>query len=162
LDEAERALVHDLVHVRLALNDGKVAREAMRDAEVDEFQTYAEWLKRELEANADGDTRYSVTVLHDALSGFIAIEPAKGRVTARVLGADSAAARTLAATRERLREERAQWVYFDRSLRLHRGKKTYFFKPIQRMDWTRTRALLDAVDIVIGGIRDERSRSHDE
>ena len=106
--------------------------------------------RRELDANADGDTRYSVTVLHDGRSGFIAIEPANGRVTVRVLAADSAAARTLAGTRERLREERAQWVYFDRALRLHRGEKTYLFKPIHRMHWTRSRALLDAADIHIG------------
>ncbi len=32
LDERERALVHDLVHVQLALNDGKLGKEAMADA----------------------------------------------------------------------------------------------------------------------------------
>jgi hypothetical protein len=32
LDEADRALVHDLVHVRLALNDGKIGQAAMLDA----------------------------------------------------------------------------------------------------------------------------------
>jgi hypothetical protein len=157
LDEAERALVHDLVHVRLALNDGKVGRAAMREAGADELQTYAEWLKRELDANADGDACYSVTVLHDARSGFIAIEPAKGPVTVRVLAADSAAARTLAGTRERLREERAQWVYFDRALRLYRGEKTYLFKPINLMHWTRTRALLDAADVTIGSMQEGKS-----
>ena len=61
-----------------------------------------------------------------------------------------------------LREEHAQWVYFDRSLRLYCGEKTYLFKPIQRVNWTRTRAMLDAADIVIGGTRMERSRNHDE
>jgi hypothetical protein len=153
LDEAERALVHDLVHVRLALNDGKIGPSAMREIGMDELQTYAEWLQRELDANADGDTKHSVTVIHDARSGFIAIEPADGRASVRVLAADSAAARTLAATRERLREERAQWVYFDRSLRVHRGTTTYFFKPIQRMHWTRTRAMLDAADVSIDSMR---------
>ena len=162
LDEAERALVHDLVHVRLALNDGKIGRAAMRKADANELQTYAEWLQREMDANADGETRHSVTVLHDAHSGFIAIEPASGRAEVRVLAADSAAARTLAATRERLREKQTQWVYFDRALRLYRGEKTYLFKPIHRMHWTRTRAMLDAVDIVIGSSRDKGSRNHDE
>jgi hypothetical protein len=65
-------------------------------------------------------------------------------------------------TRERLREERTQWVYFDRALRLHRGEKTYLFKPIHRMHWTRTRAMLDAADIVIGSTRDEGARNHDK
>jgi hypothetical protein len=154
LDEAGRALVHDLVHVRLALNDGKIGQAAMRAAGADELQTYAEWLQRELDANGHGNTRHSVTVLHDTRSGFVAIEPANGRATARVLSADSVAARTLAGTRDRLREERAQWVYFDRALRLHRGPSTFLFKPIHRMHWTRTRAMLDAADVVVGSIRE--------
>ena len=53
LDEAERALVHDLVHVRLALNDGKIGQAAMHAADADELQTYAEWLQRELDTNAN-------------------------------------------------------------------------------------------------------------
>jgi len=157
LDEAERALVHDLVHVRLALNDGKIGEAAMRDVGTGELETYAESLQREIDANSDDTTRHSVTVLYDARSGFIAVEPADGSASVRVLAANSAAARTIAATRERLREECAQWVYFDRSLRLHRGETTYLFKPIQRMHWTRSRAMLDAADIMIGSTRDEQS-----
>jgi hypothetical protein len=130
----------------------------MRNAGADELQTYAEWLKRELEANAEEDTRYSVTISHDSHSGFIAIEPANGRATVRVLSANSAAARTLSETREHLREKRAQWVYFDRALRLYRGENTYIFKPIHRMHWTRTRAMLDAADVSIGLIQEGRGR----
>jgi hypothetical protein len=155
LDEAERALVNDLVQVRVALNDGKIGQAAMRAAGADELQTYGEWLQRELDANGNGNTQYCVIILHDAESGFIAVEPANGNATVRVLAANSATARTLAATRERLREERAQWVYFDRALRLHRSERTYLFKPIHRMHWTPTRAMLDAADIAIGNTRDE-------
>ncbi len=162
LDEAERALVHELVHVRLALNDGKIGQAAMRGAGADELQTYGEWLQRELDANGNGSTQYCVTILHDADAGFIAVEPANGNATVRVLAVNSATARTFAATRERLREKRAQWVYFDRALRLHRGERTYLFKPIHRMHWTRTRAMLDAADIVIGGMRGEGARNHDK
>ena len=148
LDEGERALVADLVHIRVALNDGKIGRDAMKSATREELQTYAEWLQREFDGQSEGE-RHSVTVLRDDRSGFVAIEPAKDRTSIRVVGADAESARTLARTREQLREEHAQWVYFDRSLRLHDGKKTYLFKPIQRMHWTRTRALLDAADITI-------------
>ena len=150
LDEADRALVEDFVKIRLSLNDGKIGRAAMKAVSTAELQTYAEWLQRELAANTSDDSRFNVTILHDERSGFIAIEPAKGKTNARVIAADAATARTLAATRERLREDRGQWVYFDRSLRIHEGEKTYLFKPIQRMHWTRTRALLDAADITIG------------
>jgi N-6 DNA Methylase len=154
LDEGERALVEDLVHIRVALNDGKVGRDAMKPALKKELQTYAEWLQREFDGQSDGE-HHSVTVLHDGYSGFVAIEPAKDCGSIRVVGADAESARTLARTREQLREKHAQWVYFDRSLRLHDGKKTYFFKPIQRMHWTRTRAQLDAADISISQMNED-------
>jgi len=161
LDEGDRALVEDLVRIRFALNDGKIGRDAMSLAPKKELQTYAEWLQREFDGQSDGN-HHSVTVLYDDHSGFVAIEPANGRALIRVLRADAESARTLARTREQLREENAQWVYFDRSLRLHRGRTTYFFKPIQRMHWTRTRAMLDAADIEIGSPGEERPRNHDE
>ena len=160
LDEGERALVHDLVHVRLALNDGKVGRAAMKPASRDELRTYAEWLQRELDAVAGG--HHAVSVIHDDISGFVAVEPAKNRGSVRVVRADAESARSLARTREQLREEHAQWVYFDRSLRLLRGKKTYVFKPIQRMHWTRSRAMLDAADITIGSMCGEAESGHAE
>jgi hypothetical protein len=154
LDEGDRALVEDLVRIRVALNDGKIGRDAMNPALKKELQSYAEWLKREFDGQSDGEI-HSVTVLHDDHSGFVAIEPAKDRGSIRVVGTDVESTRTLARTREQLREEHAQWVYFDRSLRLHDGKKTYLFKPIQRMHWTRTRALLDAADITIGQMSED-------
>ena len=161
LDAQESALIDDLIHVRFGLDDGDQDLTATAAGSEEEFTNYAEWLQREFDGQLDHE-HHSVTVLYDGDSGFVAIEPAKDSASIRVIRADAESARTLARTRERLREEHAQWVYFDRSLRLHRGEKTYFFKPIQRMHWTRTRALLDAADIVIGGIRDERSQNHDE
>jgi hypothetical protein len=154
LDQGDRALVEDLVYIRIALNDGKIGPDAMKPVSRKELQTYAEWLQREFDGQMDGE-HHSVTVLHDDQSGFIAIEPTSDHVSTRVVSADAESARTLARTRGQLREEHAQWVYFDRSLRLHRGKKTYLFKPIQRMHWTRTRALLDAADIAIGQMSED-------
>ena len=155
LDEAERALVEDFVRVRLALKDGKVGRTAMAPAPVAEIRTYAEWLRRELDAQADEDCprRHTVSVLYDDRSGFVAIESTNDRTASarvRVARAGREEAATLARTRDGLREEAGQWVYFDRSLRLYRPRKAYIFKPIQRMHWTRSQAMLDAADIHIG------------
>jgi hypothetical protein len=152
LDEADRALVEDLVGVRVALNDGKIGLVAMKAASKKELKTYAEWFQRELDTSSGDGTRHSVTVLHDSDSGFIATQPANGNGSVRVLAADSQEALILARTREQLREERAQWVYFDRALRLHRGDNTYLFKPIHRMHWTRTRAMLDAADVAVSSM----------
>ncbi len=159
LDEVERALVHDLVHVRLALDDGKTGRAAMDAATNRELQAYAEWFQREFAGQSDGEN-VSVTIIHDDYSGFAAIEPNQNRASIRVLRADAEGARAMARTRDQLRNELAQWVYFDRSLRIYRGANTYIFKPIQRMHWTRTRAMLDAADVVIGNMHSENSRTH--
>jgi hypothetical protein len=39
-------------------------------------------------------------------------------------------------THQRLRKERAQWVYFDRNLRLYEGTRAFILKPMQRFYWT--------------------------
>jgi hypothetical protein len=157
LDEVERALVEDLVRVRVALNDGKLGKAAMAPASVSEIRTYAEWLRRELDAQTDEERPHyhTVSVLYDHRSGFVAVESTKSRaVTAQVrvvrLGREDA--ETLARTRDTLREEAGQWLYFDRSLRIYRPRKVYLFKPINRMHWTRSRAILDAADLQLGAI----------
>lgn len=155
LDDSERALVEDFVRVRLALNDGKTGKAAMAPAPVAEIRTYAEWLRRELDAQADEESlrRHAVSVLYDDRSGFVAVESTTDRAAAarvRVVRAGREEAATLARTRDGLREEAGQWVYFDRSLRIYRPNKAYLFKPIHRMHWTRSQAMLDAADVHIG------------
>ncbi len=151
LDEREQALVHDFIHVRLALNDGKVGHEATREPPVGEMQTYARWLRRELDdfVGEDSERRHAVSVVYDDRSAMVAIDFTREATTApRVLRADTADAMTLERTRQRLREQHAQWVYFDRALKIYQGRKTFLFKPRQRFHWTRTQAMLDASDII--------------
>ena len=153
LDERDQALVHDLIHVRLALNDGKVGPEATRPPRVAEMETYARWLRRELDdfVGDESERRHAVTVVHDEHSAMVAIDFTRDREAAaapRVLRTDAAGAATLERTRRRLRAEHAQWVYFDRALKIYRGRQTFLFKPRQRFHWTRTQAMLDAGDII--------------
>ena len=153
LDKSEKALIHDLVHVRLALNDGKTGETAIRAPKVPELQTYAKRLKSELDDFIDGELpkRHDVCVVYDKLSGMIQVDLVRQSAAARtvtVVKADDAAARQLETTRQRLREERAQWVYFDRNLRIYEGTRTYIFKPMQRFHWTESQAMIDAREII--------------
>ncbi len=151
LDERDQALVHDLVHVRIALNDGKVGPAATRKPTVAEMETYARWLRRELDefVGEESERRHRVTVVYEDHSAMVAIDFTRETTsTPRVLRADAADAATLDSTRVRLREEHAQWVYFDRALKNYRGRQTFLFKPRQRFHWTRTQAMLDAGDII--------------
>lgn len=153
LSERDQALIHDLVHVKLALNDGQVRPAAMNPPSSSEIQTYAQWLQRELDdfIGEDSERQHAVTVLHDEHSGFVAIDFTKDKTRWRcvtVREAGCADASTLRQTRDRLRREHSQWVYFDRDLRIYQGRKIYLFKPLERFHWTRTQAILDAAEII--------------
>jgi len=153
LDDGERALIHDLVHVRLALNDGKTEPAAVRPPKVVELRMYAERLKSELDDFMDTESakRHQVAVIHDGLSGMVQVDLIKDSAAARkvqVMKADNATARELEHTRQRLRVQRSQWVYFDRNLRIYEGTKTFVFKPMQRFHWTESQAMVDARQII--------------
>ena len=62
--------------------------------------------------------------------------------------ADKPTATQLETTRQRLRKQHSQWVYFDRNLRIYEGTKTFFFKPLQRFHWTESQAMQDASEII--------------
>jgi len=64
-----------------------------------------------------------------------------------VAKADESTGRQLERTRQRLRDQRSQWVYFDRNLRIYEGRKTFIFKPMQRFHWTQSQAMIDAREI---------------
>ena len=153
LDERERVLVHDLVHIQLALNDGKLGDEAMANAKHSELEAYGRRLQRELDdfISGDLDRRHAVSIEHDELSGMVEVNLTKEVEEARkvsVLSANRDTASALEKTRRRLRRERAQWVYFDRNLRVYEGRRTYVMKPMHRFHWTESRAIADASEII--------------
>lgn len=153
LDAHERALIHDLVDVRLALNDGQTGKPAVREPKPAELESYAQRLKSELDDFISGELpkRHQVAVVYDALSGMIQVDLVSDSAAARkvtVVKADAAAARQLERTRRRLREQRSQWVYFDRNLRIYEGTRTYVLKPMQRFHWTESQAMIDAREII--------------
>lgn len=161
LDDREQALIRDLVHVRLQLNDGKVGGSAVSAPKVSQLRTYAKRLKSELDAYIGSRLRkrHAVEVLYDAHSGMVEIDFCKKDATdpVTVRAADDKTASVLLATRTRLRKERSQWVYFDRNLRLFVGTRTYLFKPMQRFHWTESQAMFDASKIIaetIAGVGD--------
>jgi hypothetical protein len=153
LDAGEKAIIRDLVHVRLALNDGKTGRPAVRSPKTAELRAYGQRLKSELDDFIDGELpkRHQVAVVHDNLSGMVQVDLMKDGPAARdvkVFKADDSTARQLEETRGRLRAERSQWVYFDRNLRVYEGTRTYLFKPMQRVHWTESQAMIDARSII--------------
>lgn len=153
LNKRERALVHDLVHVRMALNDGKVGKPAVDQPSKPEMRAYGVTLQRELDSFLGDEVpeKHLITVVYDDHSGMIAVDllpEASGSQKVDVLNADSQTANEFRRVREHVREEGSQWVYFDRNLRIYEGSRTYLFKPMQRVHWTRSQAFIDAGEII--------------
>lgn len=153
LADRERALIHDLVHVKLELNDGKCGRLAVDSPTVDQMRVYARRLKGELDGflGDEAGKWHQVAVVFEQQSGMIQIDLLSDRKEAaaiQVLAAEKETARQLVRARDRLRKQFAQWVYFDRNLRLYEGRKTYLFKPMQRFHWTESQAMQDASEII--------------
>ena len=154
LRDRERWLVEDLVHVRMPLVKGKVTEDAIRRPTLSELETYATVFQAELDAFVanDPELHHEVTVVHDSLSAMIEVRLTRqaetGKRRPRVVAADEVTSREFSAIRRKLRKQHSQWVYFDRNLRIYSGQRTYLFKPLQRLQWTRSQALLDASAIL--------------
>jgi hypothetical protein len=159
LDDRERALVHDLVRVRFQLNDGKRGHQAIRQPTESELRTYAGRLKQELDdfVGDDAGRLHRVTVVREEDSAMVEVDFTHDHAAAQevvLLLGSSGEARRLRETREKLLQKRAQWVYFNRNLRIYRGHQTYLLKPLQRFHWTESAAMMDASDLIAETVGD--------
>lgn len=153
LDRHERALVYDLVHVRKYLNDGKIEGAATRPPTKAEIREFAECFKDELDAFIGDEIskRYAVAVIYDGNSGMIRTDLTADRQAAtsvEVVRAEPEMRNQLSKVRQRLSSEFAQWVYFNRNLRVYEGTCTYNLKPMQRFHWTESQAMIDARELI--------------
>jgi hypothetical protein len=153
LTERDRALVQDLVHVRMDLTRGKVGRCAIATPEKDQVREYALALRDELDSFLGDDlsSRHRVRIAVGDDAGVVEILVADNVRSQQPISVESASPQLsveLAIARGNARQEFAQWFYFDRNLRIYNGAFTYVCKPMQRMHWTRTQALLDAGEII--------------
>lgn len=157
LDQAERWLVRDLVHVRMHLNKGKIAGEAIRSPSRQELEQFGDALRICLNGFLDEELKLShrVTIVHDGRSGMVQIDLVENEPSEKalhVLRADVPTAYQFQQTRARLEQEQGQWLYFDRNLFLYRGEQTFILKPMQRLWWTCSQGLLDADEIIAASL----------
>ncbi len=153
LSKAQRARVHDLVHVKLGLSDGKTEEFAVRSPSTDELSDYVHTLCSQLDAflGESSSMWHSLTVVPGESTGVVEIDLREEPRTAqpvRVLNGSSSGASDLLSLPKQLLEQRSQWLYFQRNLRVYQGTKTYLFKPMQRFHWTRSQAYQDANEII--------------
>jgi len=153
LDKRSQALVHDLIHVRMDLTRGKVGRRAARLPEKRELEGYAVALQSELDGFLGNEVsaRHRVRIAAGDEAGVVEVLLVPRTQQAQLISVEQASDELsveVALSRARARQQFGQWFYFDRNLRLYDGPLTYVCKPMQRMHWTRTQALLDAGEII--------------
>jgi hypothetical protein len=152
LRDDERLLVEDLVHLRMQLIQGKVSANAVRQVTNDELATYGEALLDELDAFIDDQPRHkhSISIARNSKSAIVGVTlQSGGRQRKRVRVVDFASTpHDFSEIRDRVCDKGSQWIYFRRNLRLYEGRNTYVFKPLERLHWTKSQALLDAGSII--------------
>ncbi len=155
LRETERMLVEDFVHIKRFANKGKVAQEAAGIPTSNELERYAKVLKSELDGFFENDPnlRHRVSVQYDERSrtGMVEVELLRnhqGRLRVKVERADASTSADFERARQQMRERRSQWLYFERNLRLYEESRVFLMKPLQRIHWLRSQALLDADTII--------------
>jgi hypothetical protein len=153
ISETERWLVEDLLFIRIKLNEGKIPREAVGPAKPYEIEAYAEILKTELDNFLDNKIRdqHRVSAYYSDQIAMIKIEhpeiPPAGPVSVSKI-TDSEIEEEFSRLRQNLSHRQGQWMYFERNLKYYEGRTAYFFKPIQRLSWLKSQALLDADEFI--------------
>ncbi len=151
LTQTERYLVEDLVHYRSQLLRGKTSGTVVEMPEATELHEYGTILKSQLDAFLDlPDEQYRIAIHHDGHSGMMDVcltqETLVQYVTVHQVNPETAV--EFNALRRRLLHRHSQWFYFERNLTVFDGDRTYLFKPMQRLHWLRSQALLDADNLI--------------
>jgi len=155
LRDTERMLVEDFVHAKRFAIKGKVSKETAGVPDPGELKQYAAVLKSELDDFFENGSRlrHRVRVSYDQRSrtGMVEIElleDHRGLLPVTVHPADASTSADFERVRKQVREERSQWLYFERNLRVYDPPRTLLLKPLQRIHWLRSQALLDADTII--------------
>jgi hypothetical protein len=153
INQTERWLIQDLLQVRKNLNEGRIAKEAVKPADEVEMMEYAKVLKKELDNFLDKDIKnqHRITVYYSNDLAIIKLEhplkPPAGPVKV-VKVTDQKTEREFNKIKKGLLRRHGQWIYFNRNLKLFEGRTTYFVKPRQRLSWLRSQALVDADEFI--------------
>ena len=152
LRNSEMVLIGDFVNWNMRTIKGKVPRQVTAAPNVQTMQDYLHTLKAELDDFVGNQLgiKHSVDAMHDAgVSAIIAISiKADGAGKSSLFRADDNASKSFAKTRELLLKQHSQWLYFDRNLRIYADKTMHMLKPMERIQWTRRQAILDAGEII--------------
>ncbi len=153
IDKSERYLVNDFLNIRMHLNEGKIADNAVKPATQSEIKSYAKILKRELDDFLDNEIRdqHCISAFYSDTLVILKIEhpenPPAGFVRVIKLE-DKTVEKAFSELEQNLFRQQGQWIYFKRNLKIFNGRTTYFVKPRHRLSWLKSQALIDADEFI--------------
>ena len=146
ITKSEQFLINDFLQIRMKLNEGAIAKEAVKPATKSEMTVYATIMQNELDSFLDEADRHQIKVYYSDDSAIIKILHLKnsGAGQPKIIKVDVQTQAEFEKLGKALPREQGQWIYFNRGFRIFEGRTTYIFKPRQRLYWLKSQALIDA------------------
>lgn len=147
---SEQVLIDDLLKVRMKLNEGNIAKEAVKPAVESEMLKYAKLLKGELDEFLGVSDRHRVSVYYSEEAAIVKIRHLRKSV-AGIPAIEPVSEQTeneFGEMQSKLGKQNAQWIYFNKGLRILEGRTTYLYKPRERLYWLKSQALVDADEFI--------------
>ena len=144
-----------MLGVRMKLNDGNFTPEkAIKSATEEEIYKFVCIFQEELDLFLDHSDKkkvHRVKVLYTDSTAIMIVDHLVRSMATKpevVKVQDNQTRRELAKLQGKLTETRSQWMYFTRCLQIHEARRTYIFKPRQRLYWLKSQALAEADDFI--------------
>jgi len=151
LNDEERWFIDDFIKVKIQQNEGRLTGDIMDRANIIEISDYSKVLKNQLDGFLDSEIKdqHQIRVFYSDRYAIVKIVRSKQEQAANTIAQDinEADRQELNRLFKKLRDRR-QWGYFDRCLRIYDGKTTYIFKPLQKLYWLKSQAVLDADEFI--------------
>ena len=148
LRDNERCLIDDLVHVRMAYVKGKVPKDSERKITSSDINDYATILIHEMNSFLMLEHGHQATVYFSNLGAIVCLEKTNDPKELRIIKQDKEFEELYRNLQARLEVRKMQWLYFERNLRFYDKDKVYLFKPCEKLHWLKSRALIDADEII--------------
>lgn len=151
-----RVLAREFNEIRLKQDIPSEIISVVRPPIESELQAYAIEIRDQLDGFMRGEYVHEVVVTWSDIEIECAIRIVSGAqpVDIAVIRGDPQVSNRLSQIKASLGYPISQWAYVQRSLRVFDKNAIYIYKVSKRVYWTRTQAILDAIDIVSAFIQE--------
>jgi type I restriction-modification system DNA methylase subunit len=152
ITDSEQDLINDFLQTRMKLNEGAIAREAVKSATKSEMLSYATVMKNELDDFLSKPDKHQIKIYFSDESAMIEIVNLKHPSSSQpeIIDVNTQTQIEFEKLHKNLSKEQSQWIYFNKCLKIFedRSRTTYIFKPRHRLYWLKSQAFVDAGEFI--------------